>query len=133
AGIPAVPVLALPADGANGTASQPLFSWSADPSASGYTIQIASDAGFTNIVHTGTPAGPSYTPPSPLASLTTYHWRVRANSICGDSAFSAARTFTTGQVFPLPYCTVSFPSDVEPITRVLFDGVDHASSPVVNG
>ena len=133
AGIPGAPALTLPADGATGTARQPVFSWSADPSATGYTIQIASDVAFANIVDSGTPTGATYTPSAPLATLTTYYWRVRANSSCGDSAFSTVRSFTTGQTFPEPYCSVSFPDDVEPITRVLFDGIDNPSSNTVNG
>ncbi|MEO7064095.1 MAG: GEVED domain-containing protein, partial [Dokdonella sp.] len=40
--------------------------------------------------------------------------------------------FAVGAAFPAPYCPVTFPSNVEPITRVLFTGIDNTSSPVVN-
>ncbi|HET9048340.1 MAG TPA: GEVED domain-containing protein [Chiayiivirga sp.] len=33
--------------------------------------------------------------------------------------------------FPAPYCNVTFPSNVEPISRVVFTGIDNASSPDV--
>jgi hypothetical protein len=132
-GQPAVPVPALPANGATATPRQPAFSWSADAAAVGYTIEIATDAAFTAIVDTGTPTGASYTPTVLLQPLTTYYWRVRANSPCGDSIASAVFSFTTGVTFPEPYCSVTFPSNVEPITHVLVAGIDNTTSPVLNG
>lgn len=56
-------------------------------------------------------------------------------------------TFTTGPVtedctveanfepipFPWPYCDVTYTNNVEPISRVVFTGIDNASSPTVNG
>ncbi len=41
--------------------------------------------------------------------------------------------FAVGDPFPAPYCPVTFPSNVEPISRVLFSGIDNASSPLLNG
>ncbi|MEJ5207339.1 GEVED domain-containing protein [Denitratimonas sp. CY0512] len=35
--------------------------------------------------------------------------------------------------FPAPYCNVTFPSDVEPISRVVFSGIDNESDPAVGG
>jgi len=132
-GQPGVPMPTLPANGATGTPRQPAFSWSADPSAVGYTIEIATDVAFTTIVDTGAPSGASYTPTVLLQPLTTYYWRVRANSPCGDSSASAVFSFTTGVTFPEPYCSVAFPSNVEPITHVLVAGIDKTTSPVLNG
>lgn len=133
AGVPGTPALALPAQGATGVARQPVFTWAAEPAALAYTIEIASDAGFAAVVATGHPTAASYTPASTLQPLTTYYWRVRAESPCGNSAWSAVRSFTTGVTFPEPYCPVTFPSGVEPITLVQFAGIDNASSPTVNG
>jgi hypothetical protein len=132
-GVPATPTLTAPANGATGTARQPVLSWSADPAAVGYTIEIASDAAFTSIVQSGTSTAATWTPTTPLAPMTTYYWRVRANSPCGNSAVSAVFAFTTGVTFPEPYCTVAFPSAVEPITRVKIGGIDNPSSATVGG
>ncbi len=132
-GQPGVPSPTLPADGSTGTPRQPVFSWSADPAAVGYTIEIATDAGFTAIVDTGTPSAATYTPATALQPQTTYYWRVRSNSPCGNSSTSQVFSFTTGVTFPEPYCSVSFPSNVEPITHVLVAAIDKTSSPVVNG
>ncbi len=51
----------------------------------------------------------------------------------GDNSSAATANLTVGYTFPEPYCPVSFPSAVEPISRVLFGGIDNPSSPVVGG
>ena len=132
-GIPANPALTAPADGATGTARSPAFAWAADAAAEGYTIEVATDSAFTSIVASGTPASNSWTPTTPLSPMTTYYWRVKANSLCGNSAYSATYSFTTGVTFPEPYCAVTFPSAIEPITRVKFTGIDNVSSATVGG
>ena len=132
-GQPGATALSAPANGASGVARQPTFSWSADANAVHYTIQVATDAAFTNVVASGTPTGASWTPDAPLQPLTTYFWRVQANSPCGDGAMSPVFTFTTGQTFPEPYCAWTVSNNVEPITHVLFDGIDNTTSAAING
>lgn len=132
-GTPATPAPTAPANGATDAARQPVFTWTGDPAALGYTIEVATDAGFTAIVATAAPTAATWTPAAPLQPLTTYYWRVKANSPCGDSAISPVFSFTTGVTFPEPYCSVDFSNAVEPITRVLLGGIDHASSPTVDG
>lgn len=131
-GIPAAPALAAPSNGSTGTPLKPVFTWSADPAALGYTIEIATDAGFTAIVASASTVDPAWTPTTPLQTLTTYYWRVKANSPCGDSV-SPVFTFTTGMTFPEPYCSVTFSNAVEPITRLVVGDIDHASGATVNG
>ena len=132
-GQPATPAPTLPANGATDTPRSPTFTWTADSAAVNYTIEIATDSAFSTIVATGTPSTATYTVPTSLQPLTTYYWRVRANSPCGNSAMSQVFSFTTGVTFPEPYCTVTFPSAVEPITRVKFTGIDNSSSAAVGG
>ena len=127
-GQPGVAALMLPADGATGTPRSPAFTWATDPAAVNYTIEIASDAAFANVVASGTPTAATFTPTTPLAPMTTYYWRVRANSPCGNAAMSPVFSFTTGVTFPEPYCAVTFPSGVEPITLVKFAGINNRSS-----
>lgn len=132
-GQPGTPALTLPANGATDVAVSPTFSWAADPAAVNYKIEIATDSAFANIVATGTPTGATFTPTTPLQASTAYYWRVKANSPCGNSAVSQVRSFTTGIPFPQPYCNVTFPSNVEPITRVTFTGINNPSPAAVNG
>ena len=132
-GIPSNPALNAPLDGATGTPRSPAFAWASDVSAESYTIEVASDNAFTTIVASGTPTSNSWTPSTPLAPLTTYYWRVRANSVCGNSSYSPTFSFTTGVTFPEPYCPVTFPNNVEPITKVIFTGINNPSSAALNG
>ncbi len=132
-GTPGAASLLAPADAAAGTPRQPVFTWSDDPSAVSYTIEVASDAAFADIVATAEVDEATWTPGTPLAPLTTYHWRVRANSPCGDSAWSSAFSFTTGVTFPEPYCPWAVSNNVEPITLVDFAGIDNRTSPTLNG
>jgi subtilisin-like proprotein convertase family protein len=72
------------------------FTWSADPNATLYTIQIASDASFTSIIEENEVATNSYTSSS-LPNATTLYWRVSPgnNSCSGNnsSVFSFSTTF----------------------------------------
>ena len=128
---PAVPALTAPADGASGQPLNPSLSWAAVTGAAEYDVQVASDAGFSNLVHQSTTSSTHMS--LVLQPSTSYWWRVRAKSPCGIGDWSAARQFTTrAAVFPEPYCGVSFPSGIEPITRVVYADIDN-SSPASGG
>ncbi|HEX7769493.1 MAG TPA: GEVED domain-containing protein, partial [Dokdonella sp.] len=132
-GIPGSATLTAPANGASGVATQPVFTWTGSPAAVTYTIELASDAGFGTIIATDTVEAATWTPAAALSPNTQYFWRVRANSPCGDSAWSATFSFTTGVTFPEPYCEWDVTNDVEPITLVNYAGINNRSSAVVNG
>lgn len=54
----------------------------------------------------------------------------------GDNATAANATLLvndTGAVFPAPYCPISFPSNVEPITHVVIGGIDNTTAALLNG
>ena len=86
--------LVSPSDGATDVFRPTAFSWSVDAAATEYLFEIATDAGFTNIVYsTNTPAT-SDTVWS-LASDTTYHWRVTPGNACGPGTTSAPYSMTT--------------------------------------
>ena len=83
--------LSSPPNGATGVGLAPTFTWTG--TGTSYTIEIATDAGFTNIVETATVGGTTYTS-SGLAANTTHFWRVTADNVCGGNT-SAAWSFTT--------------------------------------
>lgn len=83
--------LVAPADGAIDQPLSPSFSWTG--TGTSYTIDIATDMAFTNIVETATVMGTSYMSGG-LAGNTTYYWRVSADNVCG-SAVSSTWSFTT--------------------------------------
>jgi hypothetical protein len=49
------------------------------------------------------------------------------------AAASASLIVSSTLPFPQPYCPVTFPSNVEPITRVALTGIDNPSDATVNG
>jgi uncharacterized repeat protein (TIGR01451 family) len=83
-----------PGDGAVDVYRPTNFEWSVDVNATDYLLEVASDAGFGDIVYS---AGTSLTTHRvwTLESATTYHWRVTPSNGCGAGATSAAFSFTT--------------------------------------
>ncbi|HET8941465.1 MAG TPA: choice-of-anchor J domain-containing protein [Rudaea sp.] len=132
-GAPAAPALSQPADSATDVSPNANLSWSASAGATSYNVDVATDAAFANIVSTQTNVPGTGTSVN-LSAMTTYYWRVMANSTCGAGVYSSAFSFTTGALsFPQPYCDVTFPNGVEPISHVTFAGIDHATSESTTG
>jgi subtilisin-like proprotein convertase family protein len=74
---------------------RPRFSWGAVPNAVTYELQIASDASFATVVlnQTGLTAI-TFTPATlNLTAGSTYYWRVRGVSACGNAPYSAGSAF----------------------------------------
>jgi hypothetical protein len=83
---PAAPVLATPANGATGLASPVALDWSDVAGATGYELEVATDAGFGDVVVSDDSATSGYV----ISSLADgpYFWRTRALAVCtgADSA-----------------------------------------------
>ncbi|WP_425508327.1 pre-peptidase C-terminal domain-containing protein [Tahibacter amnicola] len=94
AGAPAAPTLSAPANGATGVSTSPTLSWNASAGASTYTLEVATDAAFSNIVQNIPAITTTSRTVTGLSSATTYHWRVRAVSGCGSNT-SGGFSFTT--------------------------------------
>jgi hypothetical protein len=91
---PPAATLTAPADGATNEPLRPAFSWTGSNTQT-YTLDIATDSAFSDIVFTTTVTGTSATPDVDLASNTQFYWRVSAANACGSGAVSATFTFTT--------------------------------------
>jgi len=89
-------VLTLPADNATGIDSYPTFTWQAVSGASQYRLEVATDAGFNNLVINAETDQLSYAHELALNTSTTYYWRVVGVNNCGDGVVSAVRQFNTG-------------------------------------
>jgi Immune inhibitor A-like, MAM domain len=97
---PAAATLLTPANGAINQSTRPTFTWSAAAQARTYSIEIATDAGFGNVVDSASGLSTeSYTASVDLATNTTHYWRVQAENACGTSTLSATFSFT---VAPAP-------------------------------
>ncbi len=82
---------------ANNTTSQPInlaLTWENNSAATSYDIQVALDAGFTNIVVNTTASANSYMA-NGLQHLTEYYWRIRPRDGGCIGNFSNAFKFTT--------------------------------------
>ncbi len=96
AAAPSAVSLLTPADGAISQPLQPAFTWQAVAEGGTYTVEVASDAAFTNIVGSATGVtSTNWTFTGSLNTNTTYYWRVRAVNACGTGADSSVRSFIT--------------------------------------
>ncbi|NNK11926.1 MAG: proprotein convertase P, partial [Flavobacteriaceae bacterium] len=73
---------------------RPILSWDTPAINNSYQIEIATDAGFTSIIESATVIFNNYTPAN-LAPETTYYWRVKPVTNCGEGVFGSAFSFTT--------------------------------------
>ena len=91
---PDPPDLVAPADGALDVSLTPTLEWTGD--GDNFTVQIATDTAFANLVDTALVPATQYTVAvGALDHLMTYFWRVNASNANGTSDFSATRSFTT--------------------------------------
>lgn len=72
------PNLATPANNSSAIDVRPQFTWNSVDVADSYQLQVATDAGFNQIVIDETSANIQYDVINNLAYSTTHHWRVRA-------------------------------------------------------
>ncbi|HYE57300.1 MAG TPA: hypothetical protein VD948_02295, partial [Rhodothermales bacterium] len=104
------PTATSPANGATGVSMSPTLTWAAVPGATGYEVEVATDADFTNVVTRQAGLTVTSLTLSGLASNTAYFWRVRGTVGGGAGAYSAVRSFTT-VVAPPGAPTLSAPAE----------------------
>lgn len=91
---PPVPQLQTPVNGAVGQRRLPQLAWTPLLRVDGYTLEVALDAGFNQMVYETAVADTAHTLPIPLTSMTQYFWRVTAHNGYGSTP-SPVFTFTT--------------------------------------
>jgi hypothetical protein len=107
-GTPLQPALVSPADNATNVSLTPTLSWTgSDICSYSYHLQVAKDAGFTNLVVNTWTTQTSRTL-STLELNTDYYWHVKSLNPVDSSQYSAYRTFKTFQQKP-PTPTLSSP------------------------
>lgn len=97
--LPATTVLQAPADMATDLGLSPVFSWDPAAGASTYTLEVATDSGFTSIVDTVVTENTTAVLSVALNASTEYFWRVTADNVCGTGTTSAVRSFTTAALY----------------------------------
>jgi len=99
--IPTAAVLVTPANGENEVALLPTLGWNPVTQAASYRVQVATDAGFADVVASADVVGPSHTLETPLDPTTLYYWRVGGGNPCGTGVWSAVFSFTTRAIPPI--------------------------------
>ena len=94
--IPISPTLVSPV-AASGTPRNPLFVWRSSALATAYNVQVSSSRTFAGFAVDTTVADTTFQP-APLATNTTYYWRVNAVNSNGASDYTSIVGFTTGDV-----------------------------------
>ncbi|MEE8523267.1 MAG: M36 family metallopeptidase [Thermoanaerobaculia bacterium] len=90
------PTLSTPPNGAGSQSARPTLTWMAEADASTYDVDVATDAGFTNIVDSASGlTDTTYTVDVDLAGDTVHYWRVRGSNACGDGGYSSTFSFQT--------------------------------------
>jgi hypothetical protein len=93
---PGQPTLLTPPHAAVNQPQRPTFTWEAAEQGGSYTLEVATDSSFNDIVYAVSGlATTSYELPVDLMTSTRYYWRVMAENACGDGAYSAVFHFTT--------------------------------------
>jgi len=88
--------LVAPADASLNQSVRPTFSWAPAAQAENYRLQVATDAGFLNVmIDEAGISDTGFTPAADLASNTEYFWRVGAFNTCGSGDYSAVFSFYT--------------------------------------
>ncbi len=115
---PAAPALVSPADNATGIILTPTLSWStSDVCTDSYHLQVAKDAGFTNIVVDRWTTQTSQVL-STLEQGTYYYWHVKAINSADSSDYSTSRNFQTvilGPPTPQMVSPVNGDSTLDPV------------------
>lgn len=92
---PGPPALSAPADQADNVPLAAELAWSAPPFAVSYTVLVATDAAFANLVVAQTTDANQLTLVDRLAPNTHYYWKVQAHNTFGAGPYSAVFQFTT--------------------------------------
>ena len=88
--------LLTPPHAATNQPQRPTFTWETAVQGGSYTLEIARDTAFSDVVHTASGlTATSYEMPTDLQTNTRYYWRVRAENACGTGLDSAVFHFTT--------------------------------------
>jgi hypothetical protein len=96
--------LSSPAPGATGISATPNFQWQPVAGATGYRVQLATDAAFTNILANQLLDTTVWSYSEALEYDTTYYWRVKAVSADTESGWTVGLFSTMSE--PAPPTTV---------------------------
>ena len=103
--------LLSPSDTATDVTTDLLLSWETSTNAVSYDLEVATDAGFTNIVIS---ENTLFTEFQTLGLLpdTSYFWRVKPKNVCAEGSFSPVFSFITISVDCAIFSATDLPIDI---------------------
>jgi hypothetical protein len=101
-GIPSVPNLLTPVNGATEVSPNPVLTWSNTGGAITYNLVVATDSWFTQIVNNVTGLTTTSYRLSNLTLGGRYYWKVLATNSFGSSMYSEQRQFNVTSIPPVP-------------------------------
>jgi hypothetical protein len=123
-----VPTLQSPADGSHTCDRTPDFDWTDAAGALQYRLEVDDSSGFSSPAISVVKTASNYTPGDQLTP-GRYYWRVRAESACGQAAWSSVHSVYIDSGPPVP----SGPSPADEATGVELDvDLDWAGSAGAN-
>lgn len=106
---PATPLLSSPLNGSTIQSTSLTFSWNSSSGATSYSLQIAQDNLFSNLLYNMRDIIDTSLQVTGLGDSTTYYWRVNATNSYGTSDWSNVNSFDiiVSAMVPLPPVLVS--------------------------
>jgi len=101
---PELPPAATPIMPADMATDQPLlfdFTWDTLATAETYRFELSDNPSFINPVVDVEQESTSYSLDTPLASETTFYWRVAGINLCGQGSYGPVRSFVTKSIPPI--------------------------------
>ncbi|MGY6553582.1 MAG: proprotein convertase P-domain-containing protein [Wenzhouxiangella sp.] len=92
---PSAPTIVSPSAGQTDVSTTPLIEWSAADQAVSYEVEVATDAGFSDVVFSAQTTDAAAQVSPSLAANAQYFVRVRASNDCGTGEWSSTSSFTT--------------------------------------
>ncbi len=86
--------LVSPTNGITDVPLRPILSWDTPAINNTYDVEIATDVSFSSVVQSARVISKSFVPET-LMPETTYFWRVKPVTNCGEGTFGSAFSFTT--------------------------------------
>lgn len=93
--IPGQVALIMPSHESVNISTRPTFSWNPSSQEKNYTLEVATDLDFTDIVYTVIVTQTNHTITTALSLNTSYFWRVRPDNSCGLGEYSEIFSFNT--------------------------------------
>ncbi len=107
------PGLVAPEDGSSDLTLTPTFSWDGLTDVTDYRIQVATDAGFSDVIVDEMVEDTAFSLENELETGTEYFWRVQGSNLCGGGEWSETSMFTTRLEPEAEFSATEFDLEVE--------------------